>query len=152
MQHEEEEEELEESRHAQPTSVRIFLVSVCLPPIRRALAGQSTYDTNTANTRFTLQQHGMSEKDCDKLCEAGYHTVEAIAFTPRKLLIAIKGISEAKADKILAVGQSNLRRRPRESVLTSVCFRRAASGLVPMGFTTATELYVDIIPDSLITI
>jgi len=33
--------------------------------------------------------------------EAGYHTVEAVAFTPKKALIAIKGISEAKADKII---------------------------------------------------
>ena len=33
--------------------------------------------------------------------EAGFHTVEAVAFTPKKALIAIKGISEAKADKII---------------------------------------------------
>jgi DNA uptake protein ComE-like DNA-binding protein len=33
--------------------------------------------------------------------------MEAIAFTPKKYLIAIKGISEAKADKILAGGQSS---------------------------------------------
>lgn len=33
--------------------------------------------------------------------EAGYHTVEAVAFTPRKTLIQVKGLSEAKVDKIL---------------------------------------------------
>jgi DNA repair protein RAD51 len=33
--------------------------------------------------------------------DAGYHTVEALAFTPKKNLLAIKGISEAKADKLL---------------------------------------------------
>lgn len=36
-----------------------------------------------------------------KLEEAGYYTVEAVAFAPKKNLLAIKGISEAKADKIL---------------------------------------------------
>jgi DNA repair protein RAD51 len=33
--------------------------------------------------------------------EAGYFTVEAVAYAPKKNLLAIKGISEAKADKIL---------------------------------------------------
>jgi DNA repair protein RAD51 len=28
--------------------------------------------------------------------EAGFHTVEAIAYVPRKHLLAVKGISEAK--------------------------------------------------------
>ena len=32
-------------------------------------------------------------------------TVEAVAFTPKKVLITIKGISEAKADKIIGEGQ-----------------------------------------------
>lgn len=51
--------------------------------------------------------------------ESGYHTIEAIAYTPKKCLIAVKGISEAKADKILA----------------------EAAKLVPMGFTTATDIH-----------
>lgn len=51
--------------------------------------------------------------------EAGYHTVESIAFAPKKNLLTIKGISEGKADKILL----------------------EASKLVPMGFTTATEFH-----------
>lgn len=51
--------------------------------------------------------------------ECGYNTVESIAFTPRKNLVTVKGISEAKADKLV----------------------RSASKLVPMGFTTATELH-----------
>ena len=54
-----------------------------------------------------------------KLHEAGYHTVEAIAYTPKKMLLNVKGISEAKADKILM----------------------EATKLVPMGFTTATEFH-----------
>lgn len=36
-----------------------------------------------------------------KLEEAGFHTVEAVAYAPKKELINIKGISEAKAEKIL---------------------------------------------------
>jgi DNA repair protein RAD51 len=32
------------------------------------------------------------------------HTVESVAYTPKKVLTAIKGISEQKADKIIAEG------------------------------------------------
>lgn len=54
-----------------------------------------------------------------KLLEAGYYTVESIAYTPKKQILNIKGISEAKADKILL----------------------EATKLIPMGFTTATEFH-----------
>lgn len=50
---------------------------------------------------FCLQGQGITAADVKKLEEAGYHTVEAVAFAPKKHLITIKGISEAKADKIL---------------------------------------------------
>ncbi|KAI5479220.1 hypothetical protein MNV49_003914 [Pseudohyphozyma bogoriensis] len=66
-----------------------------------------------------LVQHGINIKDCQKLAEAGYNTIEAVAFTPKKALLAVKGISDAKADKILM----------------------QATKLVPMGFTTATEFH-----------
>ncbi|GFZ48036.1 DNA repair protein RAD51 [Saitozyma sp. JCM 24511] len=66
-----------------------------------------------------LQEVGISAADTKKLAEAGYHTVESVAFTPKKQLCTIKGISEAKADKILA----------------------EACKMVPMGFTTATEIH-----------
>lgn len=48
-----------------------------------------------------FQGNGILASDIKKLEEAGYHTVEAIAFAPKKQLITIKGISEQKADKIL---------------------------------------------------
>lgn len=48
-----------------------------------------------------LQSQGISATDIKKLEDAGYHTVEAVAFAPKKNLLAIKGISEAKADKFL---------------------------------------------------
>ena len=66
-----------------------------------------------------LEEAGIGAADVKKLVEAGFNTVESIAYTPRKVLLAIKGISEAKADKILA----------------------EAHKIVPLGFQTATELY-----------
>lgn len=66
-----------------------------------------------------LEEYGINATDIKKLQEAGYHTVEAIAYCPKKMLTIIKGISEAKADKILL----------------------ESSKLVPMGFTTATEFH-----------
>ena len=47
----------------------------------------------------------------------GYATVESVAYATKKALIKVKGISDAKADKITS----------------------AAEKLVPMGFTTASE-------------
>ena len=66
-----------------------------------------------------LEEHGISAVDVKKLTEAGYHTVESIAYTPKKMILTIKGISEARADKILG----------------------EAAKLVPMGFTTASEYH-----------
>lgn len=66
-----------------------------------------------------LEGNGITAADIKKLEESGFHTVEAIAYTPKKSLVSIKGISEAKADKILL----------------------EASKLVPMGFTTATAFH-----------
>eukprot|EP00007_Cunea_sp_BSH-02190019_P000428 CAMPEP_0174236456 /NCGR_PEP_ID=MMETSP0417-20130205/5588_1 /TAXON_ID=242541 /ORGANISM="Mayorella sp, Strain BSH-02190019" /LENGTH=320 /DNA_ID=CAMNT_0015315099 /DNA_START=216 /DNA_END=1174 /DNA_ORIENTATION=- len=66
-----------------------------------------------------LEASGITSADISKLRENGYHTVEAVAMATKKDLIALKGISEAKADKLLA----------------------AASKLVPMGFQTATEFH-----------
>ncbi|XP_032221698.1 DNA repair protein RAD51 homolog B [Nematostella vectensis] len=67
-----------------------------------------------------LEEHGISANDVNKLIDAGFHTIEAITYTPKKHLLSIKGISEAKADKII----------------------NESSKLVPMGFTTATEFHM----------
>lgn len=57
---------------------------------------------NYACTCFYLfQANGISATDVKKMEEAGYYTVESVAYAPKKNLLAIKGISEAKADKIL---------------------------------------------------
>lgn len=66
-----------------------------------------------------LESCGINATDVKKLMENGYHTVESIAYATRKALTAVKGISDAKADKLL----------------------NEASKLVPMGFTTATEYH-----------
>lgn len=51
-----------------------------------------------------LQEAGIHANYIKKLAEFGLNTVEAVAFTPKKTLLTIKGISEQKADKILAEG------------------------------------------------
>ncbi|XP_070578952.1 DNA repair protein RAD51 homolog B [Ptychodera flava] len=66
-----------------------------------------------------LESHGISANDVKKLEDAGFHTVEAVAYAPKKQLLDIKGISEAKADKVLNEAQK----------------------LIPMGFTTATQFH-----------
>ncbi|KAI5170642.1 DNA repair protein RAD51 [Nematocida sp. LUAm3] len=67
-----------------------------------------------------LQNEGvMTQADILKLTEAGYHTVESIAFTPKKHLLLIKGFSETKVDKVI----------------------KEANRLIPLRFQTATEIH-----------
>lgn len=76
----------------------------------------------TSASRIALvvvQRNGITAGDIKKLQDAGFYTVESVAYAPRKHLLSIKGISEAKADKLL----------------------QEASKLVRMGFRSATEIY-----------
>jgi DNA repair protein RAD51 len=66
-----------------------------------------------------LEGNGITMNDIKKLKAEGYHTIESIAYTPKKTLLLVKGISEAKADKI----------------------SQEASKVVPLGFTTASEFH-----------
>jgi len=66
-----------------------------------------------------LEGCGIAAVDLKKLAEAGFHTVESVAYSTKKALVAIKGISDAKAEKLAL----------------------EAAKLVPMGFSTATELH-----------
>ena len=50
---------------------------------------------------FIIQANGISATDVKKLEDAGFYTVESVAYAPKKMLIEIKGISDAKADKII---------------------------------------------------
>ena len=82
-----------------------------------------------------LEKHGINASDVKKLMDAGMYTVEAVgsvscrgvtvalpshssqvAYATKKSLLDVKGISEAKADKIVA----------------------AAAKLVDLGFTTVS--------------
>lgn len=75
-----------------------------------------------------LESCGVNTADVVKLKDGGFHTVESVAYATMKQLCDLKGISEGKATKILM----------------------EAKKLVPMGFTTATELAVQ--RESLITL
>jgi len=55
-----------------------------------------------------LEGSGVSATDIKKLSEAGFHTVESVAYSTRKVLCAIKGISEAKADKMREDGSDGV--------------------------------------------
>ncbi|KAI0815062.1 Rad51-domain-containing protein [Irpex lacteus] len=47
-----------------------------------------------------LQEAGINPQDIKKLSESGLNTVEAVAYTPKKALMAIKGISEQKHTRL----------------------------------------------------
>lgn len=66
-----------------------------------------------------LTEKGIAAGDINKLKEAGFNTVESVAFSTKKNLLNVKGISEVKADKIIS----------------------AASSLIPMGFTSANDFH-----------
>lgn len=87
-----------------------------------------------------LQEAGIHANDIKKLAEFGLNTVEAVAFTPKKTLLTIKGISEQKADKILAEGAFR-------SLFGLYCqgliviLDPLAHKIVPLGFQSATEVH-----------
>ena len=85
-----------------------------------------------------LQEAGIHPNDIRKLAEAGLNTVEAVAFTPKKFLVTIKGISDQKADKIISEGLFDF--------LTNECYLLSnviltAQKIVPLGFQSATEVH-----------
>lgn len=86
-----------------------------------------------------LQEAGIHPNDVKKLIEAGLNTVEAVAFTPKKHLLIIKGISEQKADKILAEGEPCMLELLR--CFLSISHIIAAQKIVPLGFQSATEVH-----------
>lgn len=47
---------------------------------------------------------GLTKRDIQLIVDGGFNTVESVAYTPRRVLEQIKGISEQKAGKILAEG------------------------------------------------
>jgi hypothetical protein len=75
-----------------------------------------THHAAVTDGSSATQSQGVAMADIKKLTEGGIHTVEALAHTPKKELLAIKGLSEAKVEKL----------------------QKEAWKLVPMGFTTAS--------------
>ncbi|GFR70205.1 DNA repair protein RAD51 homolog 1 [Elysia marginata] len=96
-------------------------MATAMQQAREEQAAQMTAEEETFGPMplAKLEGNGISAGDIKKMEEAGFFTVESVAFAPKKMLLAIKGISEVKADKIVA----------------------EAAKLVPMGFTTATEFH-----------
>ncbi|KAJ8660997.1 DNA repair protein RAD51 [Lichtheimia ornata] len=73
---------------------------------------------NGATLIDVLEKYGIAAIDIKKLKEAGYFTMEAVAYTPKKALIAIKGLSENKIEKIC----------------------KQVHAMIDLGFTTAMEI------------
>lgn len=76
-------------------------------------------ETNGPISVEALEKSGIPALDVKKLQEGGFNTVESIAFSTKKQLINVKGISEAKAEKIML----------------------AAAQLVNLGFSSASSFF-----------
>jgi DNA repair protein RAD51 len=50
-----------------------------------------------------LEMAGILASDIKKMQDIGLHTIESVAYSHRKVIMGIKGISEAKAEKILVI-------------------------------------------------
>ncbi|XP_026671085.1 DNA repair protein RAD51 homolog A [Ceratina calcarata] len=90
-----------------------------LPPTVQLEENEEVEEQNHVRLIKTLEGNGITAGDIKKLEEAGYYTIESVAYATKKCLLTIKGISEAKADKIL----------------------QEASKLVVMGFKSANEIH-----------
>ena len=86
-----------------------------------ATANSTAVDPSTISPKplQVLEQYGIAGQDIKKLMEGGFFTVESIAYAPKKAVLAVKGISEMKAEKIMA----------------------ECAKLVPMGFSRATDFH-----------
>ncbi|TXG61721.1 hypothetical protein EZV62_013084 [Acer yangbiense] len=84
-----------------------------------------------------LQASGIASLDIKKLKDAGLCTVESVAYSPRKELLQIKGISEAKVDKIIEAGML----LPYVIYIYFPSSLNMTSKLVPLGFTSASQLH-----------
>ncbi len=96
----------------------------------------------TQETISNLIVNGITAGDVKKLQEAGLHTIEAVAFTSKRHLQDINGISETKADKILVLILLYFYFFLFYLFLMiPFCFKMEAYKLIPMGFTTAYEVH-----------
>ena len=56
-----------------------------------------------------LQEYGINSSDIKKLLEAGYNSLESLSYVAKKNLLLIKGINDAKADKIIKILDETLK-------------------------------------------
>ncbi|RCI04235.1 hypothetical protein CU098_007848 [Rhizopus stolonifer] len=87
----------------------------------------------TAYPVTILEKYGVQSTDIKKLQNSGFYTIESIAYSPIKALLAIKGFSETKVDKIMKEG-NNL------SLSLLLAYNSLVNLLVNTGFTTAMEI------------
>ncbi len=90
-------------------------------PVEEAQAPAAQESASDAGPRPVqhLEQYGIASADIKRLIESGFYTIESVAYAARKNILAVKGISEIKAEKILTECQK----------------------LVPMGFNTAATFH-----------
>ena len=74
---------------------------------------------------YLLQQYGIGASEIKKLAEQGFHTVEGVAYAAKRDLIKLKGLSEAKIDKIHKAGE-----------LRHGCILLLCNADISFGFTT----------------
>ncbi|KAI3912901.1 hypothetical protein MKW98_012843 [Papaver atlanticum] len=81
---------------------------------------------------------GIASVDVKKLKDAGLCTVEAVAYSPRKELLLIKGISDAKVDKIIEAAS-----KLRQEIIQITSGSRELDKVLEGGIETGsiTELY-----------
>jgi hypothetical protein len=65
-----------------------------------------------------VQEMGIAAADIKKLREASYHVIEAVAHATKRELLLVKGLSEAKVNKIKEAGRRPFTPCPQECWLT----------------------------------
>ncbi len=76
-----------------------------------------------ALTRPSTQEFGIAAPDIKKLKENGIHSVEALAHSNKRDLVLMKGLSEAKVDKM----QKECKRCKRDLDFSHTCLQILAA-------------------------
>ena len=66
----------------------------------KSIEVQQGEDDGTIQAVEELQNHGIGAVDIQKLKLAGICTIKGVNMTPKRTLLKVKGLSEAKVDKI----------------------------------------------------
>uniref|UniRef100_A0A7S4PCV5 DNA repair protein RAD51 homolog n=1 Tax=Paramoeba aestuarina TaxID=180227 RepID=A0A7S4PCV5_9EUKA len=77
---------------------------------------QEAQELRSFHSIRTLESVGIHSSDVRRLIDHGFHTLDGVAQAPMKAILAVKGISDTKAEKI----------------------KEEARKIVPLGFTTAS--------------